>query len=131
MPYNKSKSYKDLIDEFIGFYTSEIDPINFAALYFDEPDHTGHLYGPYSIEMTEKLFYINEILGYLLDQLKINGLFEDLNLIITSDHGMDTISNKTAIFLDTYIDTQLFEAYGSRACYSLFVKNSKILIYIK
>ena len=83
------------------------------------------MYGPYSIEMTEKLFYINEILGYLLDQLKINGLFDELNLIITSDHGMDTISNKTAIFLDTYIDTQLFEAYGSRACYSLFVKNSK------
>ena len=36
---------------------------------------------------------------------------------------MDTISNKTAIFLDSYIDTDLFEAYGSRACYSLFVKN--------
>lgn len=73
--------------------------------------------------MTEKLHYMNEILGYLIDQLKINDLFDDLNLILTSDHGMDTISNKTAIFLDSYIDTDLFEAYGSRACYSLFVKN--------
>ncbi len=76
--------------------------------------------------MTEKLHYINEILGYLIDSLKANNLFDDLNLIITSDHGMDTISNKTAIFLDSYIDISLFEAFGSRACYSLFLKKSFI-----
>jgi len=130
IPYNRSKPYKDLIDEFINLYAEEIDPINFGALYFDEPDHTGHLYGPYSVEMTEKLHYMNEILGYLIDQLKINDLFDDLNLILTSDHGMDTISNKTAIFLDSYIDTDLFEAYGSRACYSLFVKNDSDIEYV-
>ena len=37
IPYNRSKPYKELIDEFIGFYTEDIEPINFAALYFDEP----------------------------------------------------------------------------------------------
>lgn len=82
------------------------------------------MYGPYSVEMTEKLHYINEILGYLIDRLKVNDLFDDLNLIITSDHGMDTISNTTAIFLDSYVDVDLFEAFGSRACYSLFLRNS-------
>jgi len=130
IPYNKSKPYKDLIDEFMSFYIDDIDPINFAALYFDEPDHTGHLFGPYSAEMTEKLHYINEILGYLIEQLKRYDLFDNLNLIVTSDHGMDTISNKTAIFLDSYIDTNLFDAYGSRACYSLFVKNGSDIEYV-
>lgn len=130
IPYNRSKPYKELIDEFIGFYTEDIEPINFAALYFDEPDHTGHLFGPYSSEMTEKLHYINEILGYLIERLKVNDLFDDLNLIITSDHGMDTISNKTAIFLDSYINIDLFEAFGSRACYSLFLKNKSDVDYV-
>lgn len=41
---------------------------------------------------------------------------------------MEQISNKTAIFLDSHIDTNLFNAFGSRACYSLFVKNRKVIL---
>ena len=77
--------------------------------------------------MNAKLEYLNEILGYLIQELKNHHLFEKLNLIITSDHGMDTISNNTVIFLDSYIDIDLIKAYGSRACYSIFVKNCKYL----
>ena len=73
--------------------------------------------------MAEKLQYIDDILGYLIQQLKSHHLFDKLNLIITSDHGMDTISNETVIFLDSYINTELFDAFGSRAVYTLFVKN--------
>lgn len=73
--------------------------------------------------MAAKLQYIDDILGYLIQQLKYHHLFDKLNLIITSDHGMDTISNQTVIFLDSYLNTGLFEAYGSRAVYTLFVKN--------
>ena len=89
-------------------------------------DHTGHLHGPYSEEMRLKLQEIDQTLGYLIDQLKSHHLFDKLNLIITSDHGMNTISNSTVIFLDSFIDTKLFDAYGSRACYSLFVKKRKL-----
>jgi len=85
-------------------------------------DHTGHLYGPYSKEMEVKLQELDKTLGYLIEQLKTHHLFDKLNLIITSDHGMEAISNKTVIFLDKYVDTTLFDAYGSRACYSIFVK---------
>lgn len=67
--------------------------------------------------------YLDNVLGYLIGELKSHHLFDKLNLIITSDHGMETISEKTAIFLDTLIDVSLFDAYGSRACYSIFVKN--------
>ncbi len=41
---------------------------------------------------------------------------------------MEEITQKTAIFLDSYIDTNLFNAYGSRACYSIFVKNGNFKI---
>ena len=37
IPYNRSTPYKELIDKFIGLFTNEKDPINFGALYFDEP----------------------------------------------------------------------------------------------
>lgn len=130
IPYNSTKPYKQLIDEFIVLFTRDVEPINFGALYFNEPDHTGHLYGPYSKEMEEKLYSLDKTLGYLIDELKTNDLFDSLNLIITSDHGMEEISEKTAIFLDSYIDTELFEAYGSRACYSLFVINETDIDYV-
>lgn len=88
------------------------------------------MYGPYSIQMKQKLEEIDLDLGYLIKQLKMYNLFHRLNIIITSDHGMDTISNNTAVFLDSYIDTSLFNAYGSRACYSIFVKKDSDLEYV-
>lgn len=130
IPYNNSKPYKKLIDEFVTLFTQEDEPINFGAMYFDEPDHTGHLHGPYSKEMEEKLYSIDKTLGYLIDELKSKNLFKKLNLIITSDHGMEEIKESSAIFLDSYIDTELFDAYGSRACYSLFLRNETDTEYV-
>jgi ectonucleotide pyrophosphatase/phosphodiesterase family protein 5 len=80
--------------------------------------------------MKDKLLELDQDLGYMLDKLQTAQLFDRLNLIITSDHGMDTISAKTAIFLDSYIDTDLFDAFGSRACYSLFVKKPADINYV-
>lgn len=37
IPYNRSKTYRELIDQFIGLFTRKFEPINFGALYFDEP----------------------------------------------------------------------------------------------
>jgi ectonucleotide pyrophosphatase/phosphodiesterase family protein 5 len=82
--YNHSTPFNDLIDKFMGLFTAEVNPINFGALYFDEPDHTGHLYGPYSDQMKTKLAELDLTLGYLVQQLKNYDLFEKLNLIITS-----------------------------------------------
>jgi len=123
IPYNKSRPYKELVDQFIQLYTSESDPINFGALYFDEPDHTGHIYGPYSPQMSEKLTYIDGILGYLIEQLKSHHLFDKLNLIVTSDHGMESISEANTVFLDKFVDTNLFDTFGTRAVHTLFIKN--------
>lgn len=78
--------------------------------------------------MKEKLLYLDSVLGYLIDQLTSHHLFEKLNLIVTSDHGMEEVSKDKAIVLDTIVDTSLFEAYGSRAIYNLFMKNRQYLI---
>lgn len=126
IPYNNSKPYTQLIDQFVNLYVRDNDSINMGAMYFDEPDHTGHLFGPYSKEMEQKLYSVDKTLGYLIERLKASNLFDKMNLIVTSDHGMEEISKERAIFLDSYIDTELFDAYGSRACYNLFIKNGKL-----
>ena len=40
---------------------------------------------------------------------------------------MEKISEDKVVFLDKYVDTALFDAYGSRAVYSIFVKDKSKL----
>jgi hypothetical protein len=37
--------------------------------------------------------------------------------------GMEKITKENAIILKSYVDINLFDAYGSKACYNLFLKN--------
>lgn len=73
--------------------------------------------------MKLKLAEVDRNMGYLIEQLKKFNLFDSLNLIITSDHGMQEISNKTIIYLDDYVNTGLFDAYGGVVNLNLFLKN--------
>jgi ectonucleotide pyrophosphatase/phosphodiesterase family protein 5 len=91
-------------------------------------DHTGHVYGPESEEMKNKLIELDNHLGYLIDQLKTNHLFDKLNIIITSDHGMQSILNKEPIFLDKYVNSSLFDAYGTSTTLNVFLKNGRQII---
>lgn len=38
----------------------------FVALYFDSPDHEGHVYGPESVEVTQAIERVDSDIGYLL-----------------------------------------------------------------
>jgi hypothetical protein len=41
---------------------------------------------------------------------------------------MEAISNDTAIYLKNYVNINLFEGFGSPACYNIFVKNRNIYL---
>ncbi|RMZ92964.1 ectonucleotide pyrophosphatase phosphodiesterase family member 5 [Brachionus plicatilis] len=121
--YNTSRTYNDIIDQFIKFFTDAKRPINFGAVYFDEPDATGHKYGPDSKELLEKLNELDSNLGYLIDKLKSNKLFDSLNIIITSDHGMQSVQENNNICLEKHVDLNLFDVYGGVVSKNLFLKN--------
>ncbi|MFH7000202.1 ectonucleotide pyrophosphatase/phosphodiesterase [Flavobacterium sp. FlaQc-57] len=73
------------------------------TLYFDEPDHTGHNFGPLSPENKKMVIKMDSIMGELsrrLDQLAIG---KQINLIIVSDHGMANISNDKKIAVLDYL----------------------------
>ena len=125
LQYNHSTPFTELIDRFIDMFTSEHDPINFGAIYFDQPDYTGHLYGPDSNEMDQELQNVDKTLGYLIEQLKSHHLFDKLNLIVTSDHGMTSISNRTAIDIDEYLDANTVSMYGSGVVKTVFLIQSR------
>ncbi|XP_073318798.1 bis(5'-adenosyl)-triphosphatase enpp4 [Pagrus major] len=73
----------------------------FAALYWEEPDQSGHKYGPDNkTEMSKVLKEVDDNIGLIISELKRVGLWGHINLIITSDHGMAQCSSERLIRLD-------------------------------
>lgn len=79
------------------------DPPSFIGLYFDSPDEAGHCCGPYSVNVTEEIRKDNEITGYLMNRLHEESLLDDINLIITADHGTGAYNSSTVINFDNYL----------------------------
>lgn len=89
----EEEDWRFRIDDVMSWFRN--DNFDFIALYFEEPDSTGHNFGPDAEEITnDALPLVDRTIGYLLDKVKESGLEEDLNIIIVSDHGMTAI-NKT------------------------------------
>ncbi|KAM9338974.1 ectonucleotide pyrophosphatase/phosphodiesterase family member 1 [Symphorus nematophorus] len=77
---------------------------DFYTLYLDEPDSSGHSYGPGSSQVVQALKNVDRILGMLMDGLTERDLQHCVNIIIISDHGMEEASCTKASFVSTYID---------------------------
>lgn len=78
--------------------------VKFATLYWEEPDWSGHKYGPENItEMAKVLREVDNHIGFLMEHLNKTGLWGKINIIITSDHGMAQCSQERLIKLDNCI----------------------------
>ncbi|XP_036910063.1 ectonucleotide pyrophosphatase/phosphodiesterase family member 5 [Sturnira hondurensis] len=103
MLYNESVSFEDRVAKIIEWFTSQ-EPINLGLLYWEDPDDMGHTLGPDSPLMGPVISDIDNKLGYLIQMLKKAKLWNTLNLVITSDHGMTQCSEERVIELDQYLD---------------------------
>ncbi|XP_074519941.1 bis(5'-adenosyl)-triphosphatase enpp4-like [Halichoeres trimaculatus] len=75
--------------------------VKFAALYWEEPDKSGHHYGPDNMAaMAPVLKEVDDNVGILVAELKQTGLWGYINILIVSDHGMTQCSDERLIKLD-------------------------------
>ncbi|XP_047460671.1 venom phosphodiesterase 1 [Mugil cephalus] len=65
---------------------------DFYTLYLEEPDKSGHKYGPVSGGIITSLQGVDQIIRQLMNGLKQIGLHRCLNIIIVADHGMESTS---------------------------------------
>ncbi|KPP80199.1 ectonucleotide pyrophosphatase/phosphodiesterase family member 7-like [Scleropages formosus] len=68
--------------------------LDFVSLYFGEPDSTGHKYGPDSPERREMVKQVDRTVGYIRRAAEKYSLTENLNIIMTANHGMSTVLKK-------------------------------------
>jgi predicted AlkP superfamily pyrophosphatase or phosphodiesterase len=77
--------------------------------YFGDVDHAGHESGPDSDGVRKAVADVDKALGRLVEGLKSREIFEQVNLIIVSDHGMVRTDNSKIVFLDDYFDPKQAE----------------------
>ncbi len=87
--------------------------IDFGTLYFNFVDSRGHRHGPDSDEVIEAIQETDQLIGYLIEELKSKELWGATNIIIVADHGMAEVSRDRLIVLDDYIDPAEVEIISS------------------
>jgi predicted AlkP superfamily pyrophosphatase or phosphodiesterase len=75
-----------------------------ATLYLSDADDDGHRYGPESKEIGGAVRRLDATLGALVAGLETRGLFDAIDVIIVSDHGMAQTPPDQFILLDELID---------------------------
>uniref|UniRef100_A0A8C7K0K6 SMB domain-containing protein n=1 Tax=Oncorhynchus kisutch TaxID=8019 RepID=A0A8C7K0K6_ONCKI len=72
---------------------------DFFTLYLEEPDKSGHSFGPVSGGLIEALTGVDKVIGQLMNGLKQLNLHQCLNIIIVADHGRRLINQKNQMYL--------------------------------
>lgn len=74
-----------------------------VMVYFEEPDYSGHVYGPASHETRRAVEELDSLLSGFYARLRALPGGGDINFIVTSDHGMAPTSPQRIIRLSDYL----------------------------
>ena len=83
---------------------------HFIAMYFPEPDHEGHEYGPDAPQTKAAVLKMDAVVGRLRVALEKTGL--PIDLVVVSDHGMAKIEGPW-VTLDAFADLANFKTVGA------------------
>lgn len=145
LPYTTTYAPLERVDELLSWF-EKFSP-DFSCIYFDEPDSTGHKFGPYSKEYMAKVTTSNviywpmslfkykhvkigemdSILGYLLDGLNRLKMENKINILIVSDHGITTMSKDQFVFVQNYVNMSLIDDLKTiySVCSNVYVKSDE------
>ncbi|ELR25224.1 type I phosphodiesterase/nucleotide pyrophosphatase family protein [Acanthamoeba castellanii str. Neff] len=100
VPYNGATPYESRVNQVLEWLDYGVDERpTFLTLYFEGVDTQGHYYGPNSaIEAADAA------LGKLISGLKERDMFDAIDIILVSDHGMTALSPERVIRLQDYIN---------------------------
>jgi predicted AlkP superfamily pyrophosphatase or phosphodiesterase len=83
---------------------------HFITIYYNEPDHEGHEFGPDAPQTKAAVLKVDSLVGKLKAALDSTGL--PIDLVVISDHGMVKVEGPW-ITLDKFADLTGFEDVGT------------------
>uniref|UniRef100_A0A8C9N8T1 Ectonucleotide pyrophosphatase/phosphodiesterase 3 n=1 Tax=Serinus canaria TaxID=9135 RepID=A0A8C9N8T1_SERCA len=85
------------------------------TLYIEEPDSSGHSFGPVSAGVIKALQAADKAVEMLMDGLKQRNLHKCVNLIVLADHGMEKTFCKKLEYMTNYFKEVDFYLYAGPA----------------
>jgi predicted AlkP superfamily pyrophosphatase or phosphodiesterase len=103
----------------------------FFALYFSDVDTAGHDFGPDSEEVGQAVAKVDDAVGRLMQGLRERNLYDRVNIIVVSDHGMATVVPSQVVILDDYFDQKkaAHVVWGSQVTHIFPRKGEEQAIY--
>ncbi len=119
--YDWRVPYEDRIDSVLTWLQlPEGQRPHLIMWYMNEPDHSGHDYGPFARETNEVIMYQDSLLGVYIERISALPNADEINLIITSDHGMQASSPDRTEYLEDYIkESWIAEIQGYNPNYNI------------
>ncbi|KAM4772002.1 ectonucleotide pyrophosphatase/phosphodiesterase family member 3 isoform 1-T1 [Rhinophrynus dorsalis] len=103
--YNNSIVYEERVSDILRWLDlPKNERPDFYTLYLEEPDSSGHSYGPVSGGVIDALMLADRVMGMLLDGLKQRNLHNCVNLIVLADHGMEKTYCEQLEYMTNYFD---------------------------
>jgi alkaline phosphatase D len=125
--YDGTVTYEARIDTVVKWlgYPENKRP-ELVTLYFDEPDATGHKFGPNSPQTEKVVERLDSLIGVLRTKLSALPYRKRINFILLSDHGMEAISPQRYINLKEIIpDRMISSLEGGNPVYFINPKEGK------
>ncbi|XP_078505343.1 ectonucleotide pyrophosphatase/phosphodiesterase family member 3 isoform X2 [Lissotriton helveticus] len=115
--FNKSALYEERVTTILKWLDlPKAERPDFYTLYIEEPDSSGHSYGPVSGGVIQALMLADRTVGMLMDGLKQRNLHNCANLIVLADHGMDkTYCEQLEFMTDYFSSISFFYMYDGPA----------------
>ena len=103
--FDADVSAQDRIDKVLAWLElpAETRP-SMVTLYFGDVDRVSHRYGPETAETRAVVQQVDGYLARLFAALRERELFDRMDIVIMSDHGMTTMDPGRIIILEDYID---------------------------
>lgn len=117
--YDPAVNFTARVDTVISWFLDPVEPANCVLLYYEEPDATGHRFGPLSAEMRAQVEAVDALVGQMVRSLKTAGLLDRLNLLLVSDHGMASVPSANQIDMDDILGADTYSEYGSSPVWNL------------
>ena len=86
-----------MLDTYLNYILPNKDP-DLSVIWFRDPDSTEHLYGPGSAACADSLAGMDAMLGRMLTRLKAQGIYDNTDIMVVSDHGHSSVAGNVSLF---------------------------------
>ena len=104
--------YEERVDEILRLLRlPEKDRPHLVMAYFEEPDRSGHNYGPMHRLTRRAMEDMDRLLSLMWTRIQMLPIASQVNLIITGDHGMTSVDPKRFVDIDDVLPKRWYERF--------------------